>query len=84
MKSQQRNLRFNGVKGNAKLSSMISPGERLLMQPGTFNRAKYLHFECIRNPDSLSYISKTSVIASQHMVLILQRRAKFTLEILTE
>ena len=27
MKSQQMNLRFNGVKGNAKLSSSTSPVE---------------------------------------------------------
>ena len=38
MKSQQINLRFNGVKGNAKLSSRTSPGGRLLTQQGTFDR----------------------------------------------
>ena len=38
MKSQQRNLQFNGVKGNAKLSSRTSPSGRLLAQQGTFDR----------------------------------------------
>ena len=38
MTSQQGNLRFNGVKGNAKSSSRISPGGRFLTQKGTFDR----------------------------------------------
>ena len=38
MKSQQRNLRFNGVNGNAKLNSRTSPSGRLLAQQGTFDR----------------------------------------------
>ena len=38
MTSQQRNLQFNGVKANAKLSSRTSAGGRLLAQQGTFDR----------------------------------------------
>ena len=38
MTSQQRNLRFNGVKGNVKISSRTSPGGKLLAEQDTFDR----------------------------------------------